>query len=240
MNIHFKSYGHKGILVQWPAEIKDSTLFEQQAFIKLVEDKIPEIDFAYHTYQEVYIEYKRSISNLELHKAQLKEVYKQTQIEFNQKSIVWSVPVCYEEDLVPDLKLYLEKKKLSLDALITLHTAAKHRVYFIGFLPGFLYLGGLSPKLSINRKEVPSKLIKKGTVAIGGKQTGIYPQNSPGGWYGIGYTPISFFDPSIKEPTWAKSGDFIQFKSVSRDELKDIESRISVGNFQLESTAYAS
>jgi len=239
VKINFKAYGHKGILVQWPNEIADSNLLEQQAFLKKIVSEISEIDLAYHTYHEVYVEYKNPINNFSLRKEQLKAIYRQLQIQFDQKSMIWTVPVCYEKDLIPDLKEYLKKKNLSVDELIAMHTSQMYRVYFIGFLPGFLYLGGLSSKLSIDRKEMPSNLIKKGTVAIGGNQTGNYPQDSPGGWYGIGHTPISFFDASNKQPTWANPGDFIQFESISKKELKAIQNRIQNGTFQIQYKVYA-
>ena len=92
-----------------------------------------------------------------------------------------------------DLDEIAQKKKLSIDEIIELHTTPKYQVFSIGFLPGFLYLGGLDKRLHFDRKSVPRLAVKKGAVGIGGMQTGIYPKTSPGGWHIIGNSPVIFF-----------------------------------------------
>ena len=111
----------------------------------------------------------------------------------------------------------------------------KTNIYFIGFLPGFLYLGGLDERLFTPRKSTPRLRIEKGAVAIGGKQTGIYPQESPGGWNIIGNSPIQFFDNSKNTPCFAKAGDKLQFYSITLKEHHDIKVLVDAGVFQLES-----
>ena len=134
-----------------------------------------------------------------------------------------------------DLEVISKEKGLTKEQIITLHSASVYTVYFIGFLPGFLYLGGLNEKLHIPRKSTPRLQIKKGSVAIGGNQTGVYPNESPGGWNIIGNTPISFFDVSKDKPCFAKAGDGIVFHSISVKEHADIMTLMHQNTFKLES-----
>jgi len=235
MRINIKRYGEKGILIQWPSETSQDILGEMKAFIKNVKIIYPDIAVIYHAYHEVYVEFKHSIHSIDTYSMQLQFVYNSIASIDKKTAKKWLIPVCYDEDLVPDLTNYLSNKHLELQQFIQQHTSEIYTVYFTGFLPGFLYLGGLAESLYIKRKEVPSKELVKGTVAIGGQQTGIYPQNSPGGWYGVGYTPISFFDEENSiNPTWAKSGDALQFKAISKKELKRFEEEVSLGKFTLQ------
>ncbi len=94
----------------------------------------------------------------------------------------------------------------------------------IGFLPGFLYLGGLPKQLHMNRKEKPRLHVAKGSVAIGGEQTGIYPMASPGGWQIIGRTPLTLFDLSLDNPTPIKQGDNIQFYAIDLETYQHLSS----------------
>lgn len=134
---------------------------------------------------------------------------------------IWEVPVCYEEPYSPDLSELAKLKKLTPSQVIQLHASQVYRIHFFGFLPGFFYLSGLPEILHTPRKAVPSLSVPKGSVAIGGTQTGIYPNESPGGWHLIGRTPISLFEHSLDPPVWAKVGEQIQFKPIS---LKEFES----------------
>ena len=232
MKIKYKKYGDKGVLVQWPAKVNLEVLDEMQAFIRDVKNTYSDIKVIYHAYHEVYIEFVNLIHDFTIYKMHLQFIYQSISRQDKEKAVTWIVPVCYDVELVPDLTPYLETKKLELDEFIHQHTDRMYNVYFTGFLPGFLYLGGLAESLAIDRKQVPSKKISKGTVAIGGKQTGIYPQDSPGGWYGVGYTPIPFFDPRNNEnPTWAKPGDQLQFKAISSVELEALENDISLDHY---------
>ena len=144
-------------------------------------------------------------------------------IEHSQHSTttnLWKVPVCYDVELGIDLEEISHTLKLSIQEIIDLHSQAIYTVYFIGFLPGFLYLGGLDNRLEIKRKSNPRLHVDKGSVAIGGSQTGVYPQDSAGGWNIIGKTPLSFFNLDHNNPCFAKPGDKIQFVPISLEEFK--------------------
>ena len=120
-------------------------------------------------------------------------------------------------------------KQLKIEKIIELHTAPFYTVYGVGFLPGFLYLGGLNKELITARKEVPRIDVFEGSVAIGGNQTGIYPQHSPGGWQIIGKTPIPLFDSKKEDPTFIKPGDRIKFYAVSKSKFDIIEIELDAG-----------
>ena len=94
-------------------------------------------------------------------------------------------------------------------------------------------MGGLNSKLYLDRKISPNLNVKKGSVGIGGKQTGIYPQNSPGGWHIIGRSPIDFFNPKENPPCKMKAGDKVKFSSIPTEEYNEIVSRINNSDFQL-------
>jgi len=128
---------------------------------------------------------------------------------------IWQVPVCYDSKYGQDLNSLVKSKNLSLTELIQLHSEPLYRIHFFGFLPGFFYLNGLSPRLHTPRKSVPLPAVPPGSVAIGGSQTGVYPMQSPGGWHIIGRSPLTFFDPKRPMPVWAKPGDQIQFVPIS-------------------------
>jgi inhibitor of KinA len=149
------------------------------------------------------------------------------------KSKIWQLPVCYDKSFGIDLEEIAKKRNLTVEEIEVLHHSVTYRVYFTGFLPGFLYLGGLSGKLVMPRKETPRSMIVKGAVAIGGSQTGIYPQESPGGWNIIGNCPIPLFDVHWKLPCKIRSGDQVQFSPISMNEYEALLKSIQSGLFDL-------
>jgi KipI family sensor histidine kinase inhibitor len=92
-----------------------------------------------------------------------------------------------------------------------MHAGAEYLVYFLGFAPGFAYLGGLPPELTTPRLTAPRKHVPAGSVAIGGNQTGVYPIASPGGWRIIGHTDAKLFDPGAPDPVLLRMGDQVRF-----------------------------
>lgn len=127
------------------------------------------------------------------------------------------VPVCYAEKYALDMNDISTEKKLSVEEIISLHTGKKYRVYMIGFLPGFAYMGEVDAKIEMPRKLQPRLKVEAGYVGIAGKQTGIYPLASPGGWQIIGKTPLKLFNKENTEPILFKPGDEIEFYSISED-----------------------
>lgn len=141
----------------------------------------------------------------------------------NLPSKIWQIPVCYELPFSPDLDRLAADKRLSKADLVNLHADALYRIHFFGFLPGFMYLSGLPEILSTPRKQVPDRSVAAGSVAIGGSQTGIYPQQSPGGWHIIGRCPISLFSAQTTPPVWASVGERVRFVPISQVEFEKIQ-----------------
>jgi inhibitor of KinA len=134
---------------------------------------------------------------------------------------IFRVPVCYDGGYGPDRDWLAREKGISVEELIGLHSSRVYRVYMIGFLPGFSYLGELDERLQIPRKEKPVP-VKAGSVGIAGSQTGIYPLNSPGGWQIIGRTPLRLFDPHAEMPILLKTGDKVCFLAIGAGEFEAI------------------
>ncbi len=121
------------------------------------------------------------------------------------------VPVRYGGEDGPDLADVARHHGLAPERVIELHAGADYLVYFLGFSPGFPYMGGLPAELATPRLAAPRKVVPAGSVAIGGSQTGIYPLASPGGWRIIGRTPARLFRPEDAEPTLLRMGDRVKF-----------------------------
>ena len=130
------------------------------------------------------------------------------------------IPVCYETEFAIDLEEVAQRAGLHRKEVVNLHCGADYRVHCLGFTPGFPFLGGLPRKLATPRRDVPRKEIVAGSVAIGGKQTGIYPIKSPGGWNVIGRTPLQLFDPQKDPPALLRAGDRVRFHSITREEFE--------------------
>jgi inhibitor of KinA len=129
------------------------------------------------------------------------------------------IPVCYGGSYGPDLEELCRVKNMTHEDIIRLHCSIIYRVYMIGFLPGFPYLGIVDPRLETGRKQRPAP-VTAGGVGIAGNQTGIYPVNSPGGWQIIGRTPVRLFDPAMTPPVKLSIGDRVQFYPVSPAEFQ--------------------
>lgn len=132
-------------------------------------------------------------------------------------SAIHIIPVCYDSSYGLDIVTVAEEKDLSVDEIITMHTSQTFRVYMIGFVPGFAYMGMLPSLLETKRKNVPRLEVPKGSVAIAGLQTGIYPATIPGGWNILGRTPINLFDKTKEPCSFLKTGDLVQFQSITKE-----------------------
>lgn len=124
------------------------------------------------------------------------------------------IPVHYGGKYGPDLAAMADSLNLSVEAVVELHTKATYTVYFIGFQPGFPYLGGLPESLHFPRHAIPRTQVPAGSVGIGGEQTGIYPFASPGGWQLLGQTDTALFDLTKTSPTLLNAGDTLTFTAL--------------------------
>lgn len=135
---------------------------------------------------------------------------------------VLEIPVLYGGEWGPDLEFVAGHNKISATEVIALHTAPEYLVYMIGFAPGFPYLGGMNELIAAPRKDTPGMKIAAGSVGIAGKQTGIYPIETPGGWQIIGRSPFDLFDLNREVPAFLKAGNKVRFVAISEKEFKKI------------------
>ena len=130
------------------------------------------------------------------------------------------IPVCYDPSYGLDIVAVAEEKNLSIDEIIELHTTQIFRVFMIGFVPGFAYMGTIPVSLETKRKNNPRLAVPEGSVAIAGLQTGIYPATIPGGWNILGRTPVKMFDKKKEPCSFLQAGDIVQFKSITKKEFE--------------------
>lgn len=121
------------------------------------------------------------------------------------------IPVVYGGAGGPDLAVVAAHCGLSEKQVVELHSSVEYVVWFLGFQPGFPYLGSLPEQLHTPRRAEPRLLVPAGSVGIGGPQTGVYPLATPGGWQLIGHTSLSLFDPARDEPILLRPGDSVRF-----------------------------
>jgi len=129
------------------------------------------------------------------------------------------IPVCYGGDLGPDLARVASFARMKEDEVVRAHAATTYRVFMLGFVPGFAYLGIVDERIAMPRHATPRQRVPAGSVGIAGVQTGIYPMDTPGGWQVIGRTPLKPFDPARAEPFLMKAGDAVQFYPIAREEF---------------------
>jgi KipI family sensor histidine kinase inhibitor len=142
--------------------------------------------------------------------AQLTRAWQNTDANDASGNLV-EIPVHYGGENGPDLEEIARHTGLSPEEVIARHTVADYVVFFLGFQPGFAYLGGLDPRLATPRRAEPRLAVPIGSVGIGGEQTGIYPAESPGGWQLLGRTPLKLFDPARPAPSLLAPGDRVRF-----------------------------
>jgi inhibitor of KinA len=129
--------------------------------------------------------------------------------------------------LAADLQELASMHKLTIEGIIEIHCSKIYRIYMIGFLPGFAYMGTVDSRIVSPRKSKPRTNVPAGSVGIAGSQTGIYPFDSPGGWQLIGQTPLLLFDPTKENPTLLEPGDQVSFHTISLEEFHHLKNNQS-------------
>ncbi len=225
---NIQGYGSNAILIQFDAA-PSQALFIKLSAIKGMLEKAFNCEVIL-SYQELLLKNLKATSkNIEAVGLYLRENSNDTPPPLSLRRI--RIPVCYDRKFGADLDILAKAKNLSTAEVIALHTQPEYLVYFLGFLPGFPYLLGLNEQLHTPRKAVPSREIVAGSVAIGGQQTGIYPQNSPGGWHVIGHCPISIFDATAAQASLFLAGDMIRFEAITLEEHEEL-SQLSLTEFK--------
>lgn len=235
----FKPLGSIGALVEWPEKIDVEILKEIGSLRQKIEKELHEVVIdivpAYNSLSVFFNTSKIRYSSVI---RKINDIYNKKGDDIIPGSKLWRIPVCYDMSFGIDLEEIARVKKMSVKEIVKLHTSVIYDVYFIGFLPGFLYLGGLPEAIHYKRRAKPRQKVLKGAVGIADAQTGIYPMESPGGWNIIGNSPFKFFSVEEDPPCFARSGDKILFYSVDLNEHKRIRKAVEMGSFKLENEVY--
>ncbi|GMN09004.1 5-oxoprolinase subunit PxpB [Croceitalea sp. MTPC9] len=235
--ITVKDFGKKAILVEWPIEIEEGILNDIIRFKTILKNQFKEgLEFV-PAYNSLTIISSNDSFDLQDFKNELPRLYSDRKITVKTNKFLWKIPVCYDNEFGIDLEEVASHLKTSITELIESHSSYEYTVYGIGFLPGFMYLGGLPKSLETKRKKTPRLKVAKGAVGLAGKQTGIYPQESPGGWNIIGNCPIPIFNVDSEKPCFVQVGDKIKFESITRAEHDLFKIEGEVGIYQPEKIA---
>lgn len=217
--MRFLSAGERGLVVElgYEVSLEINAQVRALAFV-LAAARIPGLVEVVPTYRSLGLEYDPLTTSFDEVEQRVREVAARIDPEILPVPKLIRVPTVYGGIYGPDLPFVAEHAGLSEAEVIRLHTQPTYHVYMIGFTPGYTYLGGLPERLHTPRLDSPRLKVPKGSVGIGGSQTGIYPVESPGGWRIIGRTSLTLFDPSGEIPTPIQPGDTVQFVPITETE----------------------
>lgn len=231
-SISIRPFGIHAILIEWPNRVEEVILDDILRFSQFLKkdclknenwELVPAYNSITLIHRDKPIAFSEFKSKLEYWYSDMKD------IPLDPK-FLWRLPVCYDLEFGIDFEEVSQKLNRSVDDIIKLHTENTYTLYGIGFLPGFMYLGGLPKELEVPRRPHPRSRVLKGSVGLAGKQTGIYPQDSPGGWNIIGNCSVPMFSPQKEEPCFISLGDRVQFYQIERAEydLHKIEGEVGI------------
>ncbi|MEN1784943.1 MAG: 5-oxoprolinase subunit PxpB [Bacteroidota bacterium] len=225
-----KPFGETAVLMEWPHKVDEQILKDILHFQQVLKKHLDKDWVMVPAYNSLTLIHPKADFDFTQLKAQLIDWYHSPKSHLETANHLWRLPVCYDAAFGIDLEATAGHLGMTVEELITLHGSTEYTVYGIGFLPGFMYLGGLPKALETPRQEVPRLLVPKGSVGLAGKQTGIYPQDSPGGWNIIGRCPAPLFNVAQEAPYFVNVGDKIQFIPVERAEydLRLIEAQVGI------------
>jgi len=189
------------------------------------------IKYTIPAYCSITVVFKSSDTSFEVLSTKIKEVWANDQIKSKEKlaTRLHNIPVCYDEEFCLDMDEVSNQTGLSRDEIKAYHMCKLYRVFMLGFTPGFPYMGLLEKHLFCNRKETPRLKVPEGSVGLAGKQTGVYPSASPGGWQIIGRTPIPLLDGSNENPFLFSPGDQVKFYEIAKGEFDSLKYNRSNG-----------
>jgi len=211
-----KPLGDSALLVEFGTEINPAINQRVHAFNALLQtNSIAGIIESVPAYCTLLLHYDPLILTFNEVAHWVRDKLTQLDDSFHRMPRQIEVPLSYGGASGPDLETVAAAKGISSADVIRIHSTREYTVYMMGFTPGFPYLGTVDQQLIMPRLETPRTLVKAGTVAIAGSQTGIYPIDSPGGWHMIGWTPLKLFDPTSDSPFLFAPGDIVKFIPLS-------------------------
>jgi inhibitor of KinA len=217
--VRFRIAGESGLVVELGAGISVRTNTRVRALgLALEQAGIPGLAEVVPTYRSLAIYYDPLVLNVEDLQARVRELAGRLEEVPLPPSRVVELPTVYGGAYGPDLPFVARHTGLTEAEVTRLHSRPLYHVYALGFTGGFAYLGGLPARLATPRRDSPRLRVPKGSVGIGGKQTGAHPMETPGGWRIIGRTCAPLFDISREPPTPVEPGDKIRFVPISEAE----------------------
>ena len=226
-NLTFRRFDSKSILISWPNLIENDVLYDVLSFKKSISLSNKALVEVLNAYNSLLVTYIDAIDNIYNEIKSLKMLYLDMNYDIYESKITWKIPVCYDDYFATDLENISNNINIEKDEIIKLHYKNIYKVCFLGFLPGFLYLSNLNKRLYFPRKVQPDLNILKGSVGIGGNQTGVYPSNSPGGWNIIGNSPIDFINKDkLHKISFASPGDSLIFFPIDIKEHNYISNNL--------------
>lgn len=234
-----QSYGDSAVLIDFEQKIEEDINAEVIALHQALRDaSFPEITFYIPAYCSLTVGFDADrITYEELYK-KIKSITEHSSADTTQKkSRILNIPVCYDPVFALDMDDISKQTGLSVQEIIKTHTNTTFRVYMLGFLPGFAYMGKLPKALYCSRKPKPRLQVPAQAVGLAGYQTGIYPFEAPGGWQIIGKTPLPLFRAGEEASFLFRPGDRVNFRAISLNDFQHIENDVASGNFNL-NTSY--
>lgn len=235
-----KPFGDSALLIEWEARIDAAINREVMALADLLNEQGPtgilDLIPAYCSLTVVF-------NPARLRYAQLLAWLQENQARAADQQSPGRhlrVPVCYADELAPDLPAVAQARGLTPAAFVEHHCRPVYRVFMLGFLPGFPYLGEVDPLIASPRRDSPRARVPAGSVGLAGRQTGIYPMEAPGGWQLIGRTPLPLFRPAAELPFLFQPGDLVTFQPIGREAYAALAQDIAAGRFEPDSLLFTS
>lgn len=220
MHMRFRYASDRSLLLYFGEEISlEVHHCVRKLLLSLQRDELAGVSNLHPAYCSLLLQFNPCIVNHEnLERALQERIAALDAIELPVARTV-EIPVHYGGEFGPDLESVAALHGLTPDEVVQLHSTATYIVYFLGFVPGFAYLGGLPEALSTPRLPAPRTRVPAGSVGIAGNQTGVYPFNTPGGWRLIGRTPSRMFQSDRDNMSLLEIGDQVRFRQIEREQL---------------------
>jgi len=204
--------------------------------LAIQKEKIPGVTETVPTYRSLLVYFEP----LQISSKKLREILgslaQQPEESGLPKPKIIEIPTVYGGEYGPDLEFAAAYNRLSVSEVVQIHTGTPYLIYMIGFIPGYPYMGGMSPRIATPRLETPRMKVPAGSVGIAGNQTGIYPAESPGGWRLIGRTPLKLFHPDLEPPALFQAGDYLTFVSITPEEFTSIKEAVEQQTYLVKET----